>query len=84
MDSDGKVISYFYEEPNNEWLGTVDLNDPFWFQNPIPFDAIGAGSTFKLGESDITLWINKLGTRYVLQGDLFGDGDNIVLGPFDL
>lgn len=84
FDSDGKTLSYFYEEPENEFIATIPLNDPFIFPQPIPFDALGAGTYFKLGESDISIYFNKLGTRYVLNGDFFGDGEQMLLGPFDL
>lgn len=73
---------------------TVYTNNPENFAGPYPittllgtdpaFDEIGAAIGFYIGVDRFEILFNKLGTKYIVRGNVDGSGSIKRIGPFDL
>ena len=83
-DSDGKLFTYYTEEPDPEFSSTFGFDHPLMNGADLPFDAIGACAVFPLGDDYFQIFFNTLGTKYIIRGDFLDNDEITVLGPFDL
>jgi thiol-activated cytolysin len=78
INRDGTEYSRYSNNPN-QFNGTDDISD--WGNGTLPFDSVGAGIGFFLGNNRQYLLFNKAGTQYVISNAELGWG---FIGPFDL
>ncbi|MFD0797583.1 thiol-activated cytolysin family protein [Maribacter chungangensis] len=78
INRDGTQFSRYSNNPN-QFNGTDDISD--WGNGTLPFDSVGAGIGFFLGNNRQYLLFNKAGTQYVISNAELGWG---FIGPFDL
>ncbi len=78
INRDGTEYSRYSNNPN-QFNGTYDISE--WGNGTLPFETVGAGIGFYLGNNRQYLLFNKAGTQYVISNEELGWG---FIGPFDL
>ncbi|WP_273566942.1 thiol-activated cytolysin family protein [Maribacter halichondriae] len=78
INRDGTQFSRYSNNPN-QFNGLNDISE--WGNGTLPFESVGAGIGFDLGNNRQYLLFNKAGTQYVISNESLGWG---FIGPFDL
>ena len=78
INRDGTEFSRYSNNPN-QFNGVSAISS--WGNGTLPFDSVGAGIGFDLGNNRQYLLFNKAGTQYVISNAELGWG---FIGPFDL
>ncbi len=78
INRDGTQFSRYSNNPN-QFNGVFDISE--WGNGTLPFETVGAGIGFYLGNNRQYLLFNKAGTQYVISNEDLNWG---FIGPFDL
>ena len=78
INRDGTEFARYSNNPN-QFYSVLNISQ--WGNGTIPFDSVGAGIGFFLGNNLQYLLFNKAGTQYVISNQSLGYG---FIGPFDL
>jgi len=82
FNRDGDMFTTYVNNPQS--FTTPKHIDQFSANHKCPFTAIGASIGFILGNDRFFIFFDKVGTSYVVYGNVDGTGASRYLGPFPL
>lgn len=82
FNKEGDKYSRYDNNPNS--FGSVYNTWQWGPDYSLPFDKIGAGIGFIIGDDTFYILFDESGIKYTIYGNVHGTGVSDVLGPFDL